>query len=83
MARRPQGRRCTPVRIGRVSLYSHHGSCGFATRKTVDRIDAASVLIEAERVASEVNAQLATQVPTVFGFVPTTGIVPCLSFPSP
>jgi len=55
-----------------VSLYIHHGAWwayfrenGRAVRRRIG-VDQS----EAERVASEINAQIATQVPTVFGFSP-------------
>jgi hypothetical protein len=71
MARRPRGR---PVRkrVGRVSYYLHHGSWfvyyregGRQLRRRVADDEAA-----AERVAAQINAQLAAQTPTLLAFTP-------------
>ncbi len=74
MARRPQGRRCTRFRIGRVSLYLHHQAWWIYYREQGQQVRRriGTDKCEAERVASEINAQVTSQIPTVFGFVPTT-----------
>jgi len=60
------------TRIGRVSVYSHHGSWwvyysddGRQVRRKV-----AETREEAEQVAAQVNAQLATAAPTLLSFTP-------------
>lgn len=68
-ARRSQ---CTRYRIGRVSLYLHHGSWWLyyrqharAVRRRIGEDRPA-----AERVAAEINAQLTIAAPTMFDFRP-------------
>ena len=82
MAVRRTSRRCTRVRIGRVSLYLHHGAWWvyyrdgdrqIRKRAGVDRADA-------ERVAAEVNAQVVSAAPTMFAFDPVRVSELCTSF---
>jgi integrase len=61
-------------RVGRVSYYEHHGSwwvyyrdAGAAVRRKVGHDEAS-----AERVAAQLNAQLASEIPTQFSFRPAT-----------
>lgn len=72
-ARRAKGRqRCIRLRVGRVSIYEHHGAWwlyyrdgGQQTRRRIgpDRATA-------EKLASDINGQLAINAPTPFAFVP-------------
>lgn len=82
MAVRRINRRCLRVRIGRVSLYLHHGAWWvyyrngdrqIRKRVGVDRADA-------ERVAAEVNAQVASAAPTMFAFEPVRVSEHCTRF---
>lgn len=72
MAARRSKRRCTRRRIGRVSVYIHHGSWWVYYREGTKQVrrrigpDAA----EAERVAAEVNSQVTNSSPTLFAFTP-------------
>lgn len=72
-ARRAHGRkRCTRHRIGKVSLYEHHGAWWLYYRDGGNQIrrrigpDRAV----AEKLASDINGQLAIDAPTPFAFVP-------------
>jgi len=73
MARR---KRRGPIRkrIGRVTLYSHHGSWWIYYRESgkPQRRKAADELAEAERVAAQVNAQLTSDSPSLFSFTPVS-----------
>ncbi len=67
MVFRRQRRRCIRRRIGRVSLYSHHGAWWIYYRendKPVRRHVGADERA-VERVAAEVNSQLSADAPTV------------------
>ena len=64
----------TRIRMGRVSIYQHHGAWWIYYRED-DRQIRRRIGIrrdEAERIASEVNAQVVSTVPTLFAFAPTT-----------
>jgi len=72
-ARRAHGRkRCTRLRIGKVSLYEHHGAWWLYYRDGGNQIrrrigpDRAM----AEKLASDINGQLAIDAPTPFAFAP-------------
>lgn len=66
------GRRCTRFRVGRVSVYLHHGSWWIYYREDDKPIrrKIGSDRAAAEQAAAHVNAQLATAAPTLFGFKP-------------
>ena len=75
-AKRRSGRKTKArrKRVGRVTVYPHHGGWWIYYRedgKPVRR-RAGDELVEAERVASEVNAQLTRAAPTLFSFKPIT-----------
>ena len=64
--------RCTRFRIGKVSVYEHHGAWwlyyrdgGKQTRRRIG-----SDRATAEKLASDINGQLAIEAPTPFAFVP-------------
>ena len=59
-------------RIGRVTLYAHHGGWWIYFREDGQPIRrrAGEEPVEAERVAAEVNAQLTRAAPTLFSFKP-------------
>ncbi|MDX1966359.1 MAG: tyrosine-type recombinase/integrase, partial [Planctomycetaceae bacterium] len=67
-----KARRCTRIRIGRVSLYEHHGAWWVYYRQHDKPIrrrvseDQAS----AERIAAELNSQLTSASPLLLDFVP-------------
>jgi integrase len=67
-------RKRNPVRrrVGRVSLYQHHGAWWLYYRDGGNpvRRKIGDVLPEAEQVAAQVNAQLASGAPTLFAFTP-------------
>ena len=65
-------RRCTRIRIGRVSVYEHHGAWWLYYRDDdkVVRRRIGHDQATAERLASEVNGQLAIDAPTPFAFNP-------------
>ena len=74
-ARKPRAsraRRCTRIRIGRVSVYLHHGAWWVYYRDGEQPLrrrigpDRAA----AERIAAEVNAQVVAASPTLFAFTP-------------
>jgi len=66
-----KARRCTRIRIGRVSLYEHHGAWWVYYRKGKQPVrrriceDQAS----AERIAAELNSQLTSATPLLLDFV--------------
>ena len=68
-------RRCQRLRkrIGRVSLYLHHGAWWLYYRDGTQAIRrrVSTDRGEAERIAAEVNAQVAAAAPTMFAFAPT------------
>jgi integrase len=70
---RSRKRRTPPrVRVGRVSLFHHHGNWWLYFRdggRPVRR-KVGATRSEAEQVAAQVNAQLTTGAPTVLAFVP-------------
>src|SRR4051812_30333305 len=73
MTRRKQGS-ATRFRVGRVSLYRHHGAWWAYYRdggKPVRR-RVAETRPEAEQVAAQVNAQLASGAPTLLAFTPVS-----------
>ena len=72
MAVKRQRRRCTRRRIGRVSLYHHHGAWWVYYREADKPIRrrVGSDEAAAERVAAEVNSQLSAAAPTLFTFMP-------------
>jgi integrase len=70
MVKRRVKRRCTRFRVGRVSVYARHGDWWIYYRdgdKQVRR-RVGSTSEEAERVAAELNAQVASSSPTMFSF---------------
>jgi integrase len=73
-AKRRTGRKTKArrTRIGRVTLYAHHGGWWIYYREDGQPIRrrAGDELVEAERVAAEVNAQLTRAAPTLFSFKP-------------
>ncbi len=72
MPARRTKRRCTRRRIGRVSIYLHHGAWWIYYRDGDQQVRrrVGSDRDEAERVAAEVNAQVANSSPTMFAFTP-------------
>ena len=72
MAVRRINRRCIRVRIGRVSMYLHHGAWWVYYRegdKQIRRRVGVDRAV-AERVAAEVNVQVVFAAPTMFAFKP-------------
>ena len=71
---RAQRRTAGRQRVGRVSVYLHHGSWHLYYRdgRRPLRRRIGSDASEALRIAAEVNAELATDRPTMFSFSPTT-----------
>lgn len=69
---RPRRRKSGRRRIGRVSIYPHHGSWWIYYRSggTQVRKSVAADEATAERIAAEVNAQLTAEAPTLFSFQP-------------
>src|SRR5262245_39262425 len=65
-------RRRTRHRVGRVSYYHHHGGWFVYYRDGERQIRrrVADDKAGAERVAAQINAQLATQAPTLLAFTP-------------
>ncbi len=64
--------RCTRLRIGKVSLYEHHGAWWLYYRdggKQIRRRIGPDRAM-AEKLASDINGQLAIDAPTPFAFVP-------------
>lgn len=74
MVDRRQRRRCTRRRIGRVSIYLHHGAWWVYYRENDKpvRRHVGSDERAAERIAAEVNSQLTSDAPTLFTFMPVT-----------
>lgn len=66
--------RCTRFRVGRVSVYVHHGCWWIYYRqgKKAIRKRIGTERDSAERVAAEVNAQLTSAAPTMFEFRPVS-----------
>jgi integrase len=67
-------RRPTRLRIGRVSIFFHHGSW-WAYYRDVGKVIRRKIGVsqhEAEQVAAQVNAQLASGAPTLLAFTPIT-----------
>jgi integrase len=73
MARRKQ-RPPARKRVGRVSYYEHHGGWFVYYRDGARQIRrrVASTESEAERVAAQINAQLAAAAPTLLAFTPVS-----------
>lgn len=72
MAKKTTRSRCTRFRVGRVSVYLHHGGWWIYYRQH-DRPVRRRIGNErtaAERIAAELNAQLTASVPTMFDFRP-------------
>ncbi len=65
-------RRCTRIRVGRVSVYEHHGAWWLYYRDDdkVVRRRIGHDQATAERLSSDVNGQLAIEAPTPFAFNP-------------
>jgi integrase len=75
VARKPSAakrQRCTRFRVGRVSVYLHHGCWWIYYRQQgrAARQRVGSEREHAERVAAELNAQLTSAAPTMFDFRP-------------
>ncbi len=82
MVDRRQRRRCTRRRIGRVSIYLHHGAWWVYYRENDKPIRRHVGPDEraAERIAAEVNSQLTSDAPTLFTFIPVTVSELCQRF---
>lgn len=80
MPARRTKRRCTRRRIGRVSVYSHHGAWWIYYRDgaTPVRRRIGIDAVEAERIAAEVNSQVTNASPTLFAFTPIS-VAPLIS----
>ncbi len=67
-----RSRRCTRFRVGKVSNYEHHGSWWVyyreGDRQVRRRVGSDSGM--AEKLASDVNGQIAINAPTTFSFSP-------------
>lgn len=74
MSVRNRRRRPKRSRVGRVSFYLHHGGWHVYYRDGVRQVRRriADNEIDAERVAAQINAQLAAQTPTLLAFKPIT-----------
>ena len=72
MSPRRKRNRSVRIRVGRVSYYLHHGSWWVYYREggkpVRDRV--AECEEDAERIASQINAQLASRTPTLLSFTP-------------
>ena len=70
----PSRKRADParVRVGRVSIYQHHGAWWLYYRANgaAVRHKVAPSRQQAEQIAAQVNAQLATGAPTLLTFIP-------------
>ena len=72
----PSRKRASPtrVRVGRVSIFLHHGQWWLYYRHRGQQIrrKIAATRLEAEQVAAQVNAQLSAGAPTLLAFTPVT-----------
>ena len=74
MARPKQSASPTRLRVGRVSVYQHHGNWWIYYRESGSpvRRKVSASREEAEQVAAQTNAQLTSQAPTASAFRPIT-----------
>ena len=72
MVKRRRSRASARVRVGRVSIYEHHGAWWVYYRdgKKMVRRRVGDTSAYAEQVAAELNAQLSSALPTMFSFTP-------------